>query len=270
MADPRPVAAPYSFALTFDLDRIRPTYHRLRRRYPPNAFWNFDHMHRFLDKHGIQATIFILDQSNPLPLLMRGRIPDAFGVYSLETVAPEVQRLRSRGVEVGIHGNWGSKLRPDRLRRQRERLSESLGIDIDLIRGNRQHYLDHAGADTFRAEVMAGLTYDASVGENYKVGAPGGRYRPYRPVSGLVEIPLAAMDTALLHFANETGGEPLQLALKALEDAREAGGVFQLCLHPHHFRPGEFSHAVAQALVEQAKNDGARFSTLGAIADTIE
>lgn len=261
---PWPGEAPYVFALTFDLDRIRPTYHRLRG-VPGGAFWNFDTMHEVLDHFGARATIFVLDQANPWPLLLAGRIPDAFGVYSLPEVAPEIRKLNDRGVEIAIHGAWGTRARADLLRRQRERLAAAVGLPLERIRGNRQHYLDHAGAPTFRAEVEAGLAYDASVGENYAVGAPGGRTHPYREEPGILEIPLSAMDTAIGHVARRSRRSPIDLAREALATARSSGGIFQICHHPHLFRRGQPSYEVCVRLLEEARRDGAWMATLDEI-----
>lgn len=258
-----PGGVPYTFALTFDLDRIRPTYHRLWG-VERGAFRNFDHIHAVLDRFDARATLFVLDQANPLPLLLRGRVPDAFGVFRLAEVSEDLRRLRARGVEIGIHGAWGTRDRADRLRRQRERLAEAVGAPIDEIRGNRQHYLDHAGAATFRAEVGAGLVYDASVGSNERNGLE--TYATWRPLPGLVEIPLAAMDTALLVESRATGRPPLEIARAALDGARRSGGVFQICLHPHLFRPGEVSYEIGTALLAEARADGAWLATLGEIA----
>lgn len=262
-----PGGAPYAVALTFDLDRIRPTYHRLLRRLPAGAFWNFHHIEEMLERFDATATLFVLDQQNPLPLLLAGRIPDAFGVFSIETVAAPLRSLHARGVEIGIHGAWGSRDRALLLLRQRRRLAKELGVPLAEIRGNRQHYLDHVGAVTFRAEKAAGLSYDASVGSNSRNGFADGGYHPWRTSEGLVEIPMAAMDTALLWESRDTGEAPLEIAASVRDAARDAGGVFQVCIHPHHFRPGEFSHELGAMTLDRARSDGAWVTTLGRIAE---
>lgn len=261
-----PNNAPYAYACTFDLDRIRPTYHRFLDGVSADAFWNWNHIATTLEEFGAAATLFVLDQSNPLPHLLAGRIPDAFGVYRLETVAAELRKLRAAGVEIGIHGNWGTSRRADRLLRQRQRLSAAIGEPLEVIVGNRQHYLDHEGDITFAAEAEAGLRYDASVGANHSNGPPHGRTHPYWGRPGLVEIPLTAMDTALVVESKRTKLDPVAIACAARDSIRAVGGVFQICHHPHHFRPGSVSYEVGRVLLEEARRDGAWCATLSDIA----
>jgi peptidoglycan/xylan/chitin deacetylase (PgdA/CDA1 family) len=142
-----------------------------------------------------------------------------------------VRRVRDSGWEVGLHGISGSHLSACKVVEQKEILEEILGSKIS---GIRQHRLDLMIPRTFEFERAAGFSYDSSY-----FPPRYGRERMYCPltvVEGLIEIPLAFMDSDFSEMTLTNGIERTWKRIeRILEEYRQNEGVCTVLWHPHAF-----------------------------------
>lgn len=206
--------------------------HRLRRS-DPN--WRFAEIAAEEREHGARSTFFVLAG--------HGHRADGAAPEAYERLRPRVvQTIRQSGAEVGLHGSYLAAEDLERLARERERLAALAGE----VPGQRYHYLR---VDPLRNLVpLAGLgfRYDTTLGFPDALGFRAGIAHPFRPwdfardrPSGLVEVPLAAMDATLAEARYQglsaAGAKPQLLAL--LDWAAEHGGGFSILWHPERFDP---------------------------------
>jgi hypothetical protein len=161
--------------------------------------------------------------------------------------------FESRGVEMGVHPSYSTFGSAATLRREVSAVRQWIG-HFEL--GGRQDYL-RWNPDTWRLWESLGMAYDASVGYADHIGFRSGTSHPYRPwlfseqrEANLLEIPLLAMDTTLLHYMKLHPQQALSRLLDLVAHCRAVGGVFTLLWH--HTNLMESGHAaIYQQLLDQ-------------------
>lgn len=144
-----------------------------------------------------------------------------------------VRKLRDSGWEVALHAAGGSHVSVCKLVEQKEILEKILGSEVF---GVRQHRLDLMIPRTFEFERASGFKYDSSYfPPRY---ARERMYRPFVAVEGLVEIPLAFMDSDFseMTLTRSNGIERTWKRIeRILEEYRRNEGVCTVLWHPHAF-----------------------------------
>ena len=232
--------AAWAVALTHDLDALVTRRPRalagalgrggagLRRALARDVRWQSAHALRDLARrHGVRSTWFVK--------------PGAWAPEDLpaDLGAGQVRRfLRALAVEghaVGWHPGYGAHEHPTRLRAERAAFTDALGHAPRLA---RTHFLRWTEPSTPRLLERFGVRVDSTLGFAERPGFRRGTSHPFRVfdvgagrATGLWEVPLAVMDTALaVHQGLE--GQALADALRAvLEAARQAGGVAVVLWH---------------------------------------
>jgi len=135
---------------------------------------------------------------------------------------------------MGIHPSYASFDSQTLFRQEVLSIREWLAV---TTMGGRQDYLRWSPDSWLLWESM-GLAYDASLGFADHVGFRAGTCHPYRPwlfsqnrQANLVEVPLIAMDTTLLHYMKLQSQSALRLLLSLVSICRSVGGVFTLVWH---------------------------------------
>jgi peptidoglycan/xylan/chitin deacetylase (PgdA/CDA1 family) len=148
-----------------------------------------------------------------------------------------LKRLEKGGWEVGLHGSYQSYLDPERLRQEREYLSQKLGRSVE---GVRQHYLRLETPETWRSQSQAGFLYDSTLGFNEMPGFRAGIGLPFQPFGlerrerlDFLELPLVAMDSAVLGQAtqNLTIDQATDRCIGILNKVAETNGLVVLSWH---------------------------------------
>ncbi len=157
---------------------------------------------------------FIMDISESLDLkstfffIAGGTNPSLEGVYRIDQ--PEVrailQRILTRGHNVGIHGSYHSLETPGRLKEETDELRQAvslLGYDPSRM-GGRQHFLRGYIPVLWRESERAGLEFDSTLGFADMPGFRAGTCREYRAFDvfqrkelSLTVKPLIVMDRTL-------------------------------------------------------------------------
>jgi hypothetical protein len=253
-----PAGRPYAVVLSHDVDdagRFNPSQglrllaRSLRQRSPrgvargahffgmglvrsvlrkPDPYWNFDAFMALERDAGFRSTFFFVSQADNV-----SRDPP----YDVRTAAMRklLTTLNDDGWEIGVHGSFDSYLNAETLSVQRQELERIVGSDVQ---GIRQHYLRLAIPDTFRAQVQAGFTYDATLGYRAAIGFRAGMALPFRPFDAaagaplpLLELPLTIMDGALFWQMNLSPDEATTRTLALLDTVRAHGGLAVLLWH---------------------------------------
>lgn len=175
--------------------------------------------------------------------------------YPLQEMAPLIRRLARGGWEIGVHG-IDAYYEPEAARREFRSLSEILRRGRI---GHRSHWLYSKGRESWITLHKAGFAYDASYGWNDKIGWPGARRYPFRPLNNttFTVLPLNIQDKAIMD-------RPFRLAWKAvrnlLTDAKKKGGVVTVLWHVSNFGPPRYWGDFYERMILQAKADGARIA----------
>jgi hypothetical protein len=141
--------------------------------------------------------------------------------------------LNRTGSEVALHGIGESSRSVHELLRQKKALETVIDMEIS---GIRQHSLDIMIPRTFDFYKVAGFRYDAT----YFPPRYGQKriYTPFFAVEGLVEFPLAFMDSDFSDMAS-IGSDALNKTWgrieRILEEYRRNEGVCTILWHPHAF-----------------------------------
>jgi hypothetical protein len=180
--------------------------------------------------------------------------------------------LAAEGFDVGLHGSYAAALEPGALAAERSTLESCTGLELTTT---RQHFLRWDIRTTPSLQEAAGLRVDSTLGFNRNVGFRAGTSLPFHHFDvttqtqlGLLEIPLAIEDTALLSpgglglaFADARG-----VVGQLLDRVAETGGVATLLFHPDKFVDREWLELYEWSL-DQALDQGAWVTSLRGLAD---
>lgn len=180
--------------------------------------------------------------------------------------------LAAEGFDVGLHGSYAAALEPGALAAERATLQSCTGLELTTT---RQHFLRWDVRTTPRFQEEAGLDVDSTLGFNRNIGFRAGTSLPFNHFDvttetrlGLLEIPLAIEDTALL----SPGGLELDfpdargVIGQLLDRVAEVGGVGTLLFHPDKFADGEWLTLYEWSL-DRALDQGAWVTSLRGLAD---
>jgi peptidoglycan/xylan/chitin deacetylase (PgdA/CDA1 family) len=224
-------------------------------------FWS-EFADRYLQlEKGVRSTFFVIPRKNhpgqnspePAPAFRAAR-------YELQDVAGAIQKLKSAGHEIGLHGidAWRDSSSG------RDELEEIRRVTGDSQIGVRMHWLYYDQQSPVALE-KAGAVYDSTVGYNQTTGYRAGTTQVYKPLgaSNLLELPLHAMDTALFcpDYLDLSPKEAAYRLARLIENAAHFGGCLTINWHDRSTFPERLWGACYQDLLENLKTRGAWFAT---------
>jgi hypothetical protein len=170
---------------------------------------------------------------------------------TMKPVYEVVSRLKSEGVELGVHPGYYTFGDPRRLSDEVEHICKVLG---ETTVGGRQHFL-RWHPRTWLDWEKCGLAYDSTLGFSDLIGFRAGTCLPYRPWSlelnreiNLLEIPLLAMDVTLAYYMRQSPEESVALLLQCAERCKIVGGVFTLLWHNRSLLDPNYGHTYQTVL----------------------
>jgi hypothetical protein len=244
---------------------------------PVDDFALFRELLDFEESHDFRSTFFFASHSR-------------WGEYAApedvlyEVDTPRMRRLLAemlaRGFEIGLHASYSAYRSADRLRAERERLSQVARTDV---RGVRHHYW-HLGPEpamTLKAHEEAGFLWDSSLAFNEDVGYRRGVALPYYPWDDheqrplrVRQLPVLCMDGALLRQAT-TVDDALRRFQDAIGFLRSGAGLGVIDWHSdaaHPSTPGfeRWGQAYRACLSWLASQDDVWIGSLGNIAEWLD
>lgn len=175
-------------------------------------------------------------------------------------IAALLPRLADDGAEIGLHLSVNAHSDADRIRAERERLEEVVGVPV---RSCRHHWwsLGRVPEQTLGRQAEAGLALDCSLGFNDRIGFRRGIAVPFRPFDPLREteldiweLPTTVMDAAV---------DDVDRVADLWQTVRAIGAALVLDWHAHALNeralPGAAEHLAA--ILDVASADGAELRT---------
>lgn len=222
-----------------------------------NDLWR-EFAKRYLQiEKGVGSTFFIIPFRNQAGRTADGVAPGfrAAG-YGAQDIADIVQRLRSAGHEIGLHGidAWIDDSKA------REELKAVQGLTGAAETGVRMHWLYFDQKSPAVLE-KAGADYDSTCGYNHAVGYRAGTTQVFKPfgVNRLLELPMHAMDTALFYPTRmQLSADRANITLRQMADNVERyGGVLTVNWHDRSVVPERLWDTCYRDLLADFKRRGA-------------
>ncbi|MFV1995765.1 MAG: hypothetical protein ACC661_10040, partial [Verrucomicrobiales bacterium] len=101
---------------------------------------------------------------------------------------------------------------------------------------------------TWRAQLEAGFSYDASFGFTDRAGVRDGRFHPFfvsvggrGPAADFVVLPLTIMDTVLFRRLRLSQADALELCKTIVLEVESCGGLLSLLWHNDCFNDPEYT-----------------------------
>jgi len=196
-----------------------------------DPFSSFDTLMRASERVGLASTFYFLTADTAAPFGSSYRVSDHWARRLLEEIA-------GRGHWIGLHGSYGSHVDPRKLAGEWSLLEAACaGIESQLRRTVRQHYLRWAPGATWAAQAAAGLAEDETLGFSDTIGYRAGTARSFPafdlPTGRVLPLrvrPLHAMDAALARMP----GSEEEVLVRLVELRRRTsvyGGTFSVLWH---------------------------------------
>jgi hypothetical protein len=146
-----------------------------------------------------------------------------------------LQAIQHADFDLCLHGSYRSTENPAWYMEEVNTLRRQLGTP----RGSRQHFLSFDYDVLFRAQEMAGIEYDMSMGFPDRTGPRAGFSYPYFPYSldedrpyNVVQIGLLIMDVTLRSYMKLNAKRAWESINKQLEALAGIGGCGSVVWHP--------------------------------------
>ncbi|MFN3408123.1 MAG: hypothetical protein ACK45B_03955 [Limisphaerales bacterium] len=218
--------------------------------------WNTFPRYAELER-GLGSTFFVIPEAdNPGREVNRPHASRRASAYGAADLAIALRTVTASGGEVGVHGldAWRDA---DSGRREAALVAKAVGQECS---GVRMHWLCWR-EESPQALEAAGFAYDSTVGYNETVGFRAGTAQVFRPagVERLLELPLIAMDTAMLYPAYENLSPSAALAKldQLAVHVRQQGGVLTVNWHDRSLAPERQWEEPYRELLTRLRHDGA-------------
>jgi hypothetical protein len=175
--------------------------------------------------------------------------------YGARDVADELARAARAGSELAVHGidAWCDA------ERGRAELREITALTQRASAGVRMHWLYFDEQSPPRLEAT-GFEYDSTWGYNDAIGYRPGTSQVFRlpGTAGLMELPLAIMDSALFFpdRMNLPADEALQRCFAMVADVRRFGGTLVINWHDRSLAPERLWDCSYRALLDRIEKAG--------------
>ncbi|MDX1578320.1 MAG: hypothetical protein R3266_07535, partial [Gemmatimonadota bacterium] len=203
----------------------------------PAEYWRFPELTEAEDRRGWRSLFHVFAGRGAAGGGLALRLMDPSYEPGDPPLGPELRRLIGEGWDVGLHPSFASWGDADRLRRERDALSEAVGAEIVRC---RQHWLRFSWQRTWIAQARAGLRFDTTLGFNDRPGfrtAAALAYRPEPAAPELLALPMVLMDAHLYDY-RPMDAEARQAAMdRVLGEIRAVRGQASLLWHQRVLSP---------------------------------
>jgi len=202
-----------------------------------NEYFTFDDILETEKTRNVTSTFFFYGGNS------KGRHNPDYTIND-EKIRQIMLKIIDNGMEIGIHGGWGTSNDAKMLAEEKITLEKVLSAPIT---GGRQHSLLLNIPHTWMNHHMANLDYDSTYGFAEMIGFRGGIGFPFFPYSNedgkkipLLEIPLNVMDTTLIHYLDLSTNESFTKISKLLKNSSEYNPLITFLWHNDKFSKKEY------------------------------
>lgn len=189
-----------------------------------NPFWNFKSILALEAQYGGKSSFYFKTTDRDIVDF----------IYDIEELTAELGNIVDLGGEVGLHGGFYSFEDPIALKKEKDRLEQSLRREVI---GIRMHYLRFQVPDTWNLLSNLGFKYDTTFGYADSPGFRNGMAHPFKPYSlttkkeiDILEIPLVLMDGTLFSMSPNEAWDVIKNLVEVTEKCQ---GVITILWHNH-------------------------------------
>lgn len=204
------------------------------------SHWQFDNWMELERSLGLRSAFYFTPPRGSLARYALGT-PDPFYDITRPQFRRLFERLLSDGFEVGLHASYRACEQADRVMDEKRALESASGCDVA---GGRHHYwrlLPGDPAHTLRQHERAGLSYDASLAFDRRVGWRRASTWPFFPFDATLnrdlttlQLPTGWMDAQLFDNASLGAEDDRQSVLRGLcETVARQGGCLLTDVHEY-------------------------------------
>jgi len=186
--------------------------------------------------------------------------------YELSEIRDEIQKIKSSGCEVGLHGidAW---VEPAKAIEEAKLVGAATG---ETVKGVRMHWL-YFSEETPLVLQEAGMIYDSTLGYNETIGYRNGTTQVFRlpGVEQTVELPMHVMDTAMFYpdHMNLSPERAERLLDQLIQNCVRFGGVLTINWHDRSIAPERLWDGFYRTLLDKLRAAGAWFATAADCVD---
>ena len=193
-----------------------------------NPYVNFKEIMNLEERYNARSSFYFLALDH--------KDQDYQGTYDIEDLENEMNMIKERGWEVGLHIGRRGYSDLDELKNEKKRLEKVINSSIT---GSRNHYLNFVVPESWEMLHAAGIRYDCSVGYADCAGFRNGMCHPYTPFNlntgktiDIIEIPLVIMDDSLSDkYMRLDSDRAWGITQRLIDTVAECHGVITLLWH---------------------------------------
>jgi peptidoglycan/xylan/chitin deacetylase (PgdA/CDA1 family) len=220
-----------------------------------NVYWNFENLLNSYREKNITATFYFIckpwEKFHYRYNIKKSKYRQLF------------QAIFSDNHEIGLHTSRFAFDHPNRIRREKKKLEDVLGREIQ---GVRQHYLRLLFPEAWDYFETNNFLYDSSCGYNDSSGFRAGTSLPFQTFNfekeqyrNLYEIPFSLMDYPWKE-KRDNGSDMGDFFRKITEPIEKTSGLLNLIWHPHNIVEEEFNELWDYLLTYVEKKDAYKTS----------
>jgi len=213
------------------------------------------------------STFFVIPRKGDPGQGIKGeRVSRRAAKYAAAELKPELERLRSEGKEIGLHGinAWLD------IQNGQAELAQIGSVTGNSNCGVRMHWLAFNERSPAVLEA-AGFDYDSTIGYNRTIGYRAGTAQAFKPLGlkRLLELPLHIMDTAMFYpvYMNLSPQAAKAATEHLLNNAVRFGGAVTINWHDRSLAPERLWDSAYTELVGSLKQKRAWFPTANQAVD---
>jgi peptidoglycan/xylan/chitin deacetylase (PgdA/CDA1 family) len=203
-----------------------------------DELWCYDKLLDLEKSHGFSSTFFVFARPESAQEVhyfdCDYTFNDRIGFRGKKMrVGDFIGQLSSEGFEIGCHPSYLSWTNPDMILDQKRRIEAVSGSEL---KASRQHFLHFDSEETPSALYDAGFRIDSTLGFNRTVGFRAGTSFPFYWSSGLLEVPLIIMDSALFRDNALEFNAPMaeRRIMQIMDMVEECKGILTINFHPNY------------------------------------
>lgn len=203
-----------------------------------DGLWCYDKLLDLEKSHGFSSTFFVFARPESKQELHSFdcdyTFSDRIGFRDKKMLVGDfIGLLSSEGFEIGCHPSYLSWNSADRILKQKRRIEAVSGTELVA---SRQHFLHFDSELTPSVLFEAGFRIDSTLGFNRTIGFRAGTSFPFYWSSGLLEVPLIIMDSALfrdnaLEYNASMAERRIAQLMDVVEDCK---GILTINFHPNY------------------------------------
>lgn len=196
-------------------------------------YWQFDNITELEERFGHRSLWNFYSGKGGFFRSPKEHLFDPYYNIRSEKMVAQIKKLNSEGHTIGLHPRFDTWCDVERMKEERETISNVLGSEVRNI---RQHWLRFSFADTWKVQSSAGLNHDYTLGFNDRIGFRNSAALSFiDPSSKMLVTPMILMDSHLFDYKTVAEQGRRELIDSVLDELVETGGEASIIWHQRVF-----------------------------------